>query len=41
VSFTAPCAIGLAGYFGRLGLERVARDVTPTLQSYLQAKAQP
>lgn len=25
----------------RLGLERVARDVTPTLQSYLAAKAQP
>jgi hypothetical protein len=25
----------------RLGLERKARDVTPTLQSYLAAKAQP
>ena len=25
----------------RLGLERVSRDVTPTLQSYLQAKAAP
>jgi hypothetical protein len=25
----------------RLGLERKARDVTPTLQSYLQAKAAP
>ena len=25
----------------RLGLERNARDVTPTLQSYLAAKAQP
>jgi hypothetical protein len=24
-----------------LGLERVARDVTPTLQSYLAAKAKP
>jgi hypothetical protein len=24
-----------------LGLERKARDVTPTLQSYLQAKAAP
>ena len=27
--------------FARLGLERKARDVTPTLQSYLAAKAQP
>ena len=26
---------------GRLGLERVSRDVTPSLQSYLQAKAAP
>jgi hypothetical protein len=25
----------------RLGLERKPRDVTPTLQSYLAAKAQP
>jgi hypothetical protein len=25
----------------RLGLERKARDVTPTLQSYLATKAQP
>jgi hypothetical protein len=25
----------------RLGLERKARDVTPTLQSYLAGKAQP
>jgi hypothetical protein len=25
----------------RLGLERKTKDVTPTLQSYLQAKAQP
>jgi hypothetical protein len=25
----------------RLGLERVSRDVTPSLQSYLQAKAAP
>ena len=25
----------------RLGLERKARDVTPTLHSYLAAKAQP
>jgi hypothetical protein len=31
----------LGRLFGRLGLERVARDVTSTLQSYLQAKAQP
>jgi hypothetical protein len=25
----------------RLGLERVSRDVTPSLQSYLQAKSAP
>jgi hypothetical protein len=31
----------LGRLFGRLGLERKARDVTPTLQSYLAAKAQP
>jgi hypothetical protein len=27
--------------FETLGLERKSRDVTPTLQSYLQAKAKP
>jgi hypothetical protein len=31
----------LGRLFGRLGLERVARDATPTLQNYLQAKGQP
>ncbi|MGC2222320.1 MAG: hypothetical protein WA624_08110 [Methylocella sp.] len=31
----------LGRLFGRLGLERQSRDVTPTLQSYLQAKAAP
>jgi hypothetical protein len=30
----------LGRLFGRLGLERKTRDVTPTLQSYLAAKAQ-
>lgn len=31
----------LGRLFGRLGLERKSRDVTPSLSSYLQAKAQP
>ena len=31
----------LGRLFGRLGLERKTRDVTPSLQSYLQAKAAP
>jgi hypothetical protein len=31
----------LGRLFGRLGLERIARDATPSLQSYLQAKAGP
>jgi hypothetical protein len=31
----------LGRLFGRLGLERKSRDVTPTLSDYLQAKAQP
>ena len=31
----------LGRLFGRLGLERKARDVTPTLSDYLRAKAQP
>jgi hypothetical protein len=31
----------LGRLFGRLGLERVARDTTPSLADYLQAKAQP
>ena|ERR1700730_6403424 len=31
----------LGRLFGRLGLERKPRDVTPTLSDYLQAKAQP
>ncbi len=31
----------LGRLFGRLGLERKSRDVTPSLQSYLQAKAAP
>ena len=29
----------LGRLFGRLGLERVTRDVSPTLQDYLEAKA--
>jgi hypothetical protein len=29
----------LGRLFGRLGLERISRDVTPDLRSYLQAKA--
>jgi hypothetical protein len=31
----------LGRLFGRLGLQRVARDVSPTLEQYLQAKAEP
>jgi hypothetical protein len=31
----------LGRLFGRLGLERKSRDVTPSLHSYLQAKAAP
>src|ERR1700726_3696461 len=31
----------LGRLFGRLGLERVARDATPSLASYLQAKVGP
>jgi hypothetical protein len=31
----------LGRLFGRLGLERKSRDVTPSLSSYLQAKAGP
>jgi hypothetical protein len=31
----------LGRLFGRLGLERVSRDCTPDLSSYLQAKGQP
>jgi hypothetical protein len=31
----------LGRLFGRLGLERKSKDVTPSLQSYLQAKAAP
>jgi hypothetical protein len=35
------CLQRLGRCLQRLGLERKARDVTPTLQSYLAAKAQP
>lgn len=31
----------LGRLFGRLGLERVSRDVTPSLQSYLAGKGTP
>lgn len=31
----------LGRLFGRIGLERKSRDVTPSLQSYLQAKSAP
>jgi hypothetical protein len=31
----------LGRLFGRLGLERVSRDITPSLQGYLQAKDGP